>query len=180
MGRYHPVLIVLHWLSALLVFATFLLGVFVLVPTPNTQEKVVPLAAHMALGMGILVITVIRFMVRRATLKPLRKIKNPLAQKKPVIVTMAEPVQYLLYLFSFLMALTGAGLALQAGVLTRSGIVLPENFYNFPLRTVHGTLSTVLFVLVMLHLLTWIYYQFIKGENALAWIWFKKKKSPSS
>jgi cytochrome b561 len=146
---------------------------------PNTQEKVVPLAVHMALGAGILVITVTRFIIRYATVKPLRKVKNPLAKKKPIIVTMAEPVQYLLYLFTFLMSLTGAGLALQAGVVTGSGIVLPANFYDFPLRTAHGTISTILFVLIILHLLTWIYYQFLRGENAIAWMWFNsKKKSP--
>ena len=176
MSRYHPVLIVLHWLSALLIFATFLLGMFALVRMPNTEEKVVPLAVHMLLGVGILAITIVRFIVRRATLKPLRKVKNPLAKKKPLIVTMAEPVQYLLYLFTFLMSVSGAGLTLQAGVLTGSGLVLPEDFYAFPLRNVHGLISTILFVLVGLHLLTWVYFQFLRGENALAWIWFKPKK----
>jgi len=176
MSRYHPILIILHWLSAVLILTTFLLGMFALAHQPNTPEKIVPLGVHMGLGVVILLVTVIRFVVRRATLKPLRQVKNPLAKPKPLIVTMAGPVQYLLYLFSFLMSLTGAGLALQAGVLTSSGIALPEDFYDFPLRTIHGTISTVLFVLVALHLLTWVYFQFIRGENALAWIWFKPKK----
>jgi cytochrome b561 len=176
MSRYHPILITLHWVSTLLIFSTFLLATLVLVPMPNTQEKAVPLAVHMALGVGILVITVARFIIRYATVKPVRKIKNPLAKKKPLVVTMAEPVQYLLYLFTFLMSLSGTGLALQAGVVTDSGIVLPANFYDFPLRRVHGTISTVLFVLIVLHLLTWIYYQFLRGDNAIAWMWFKGKK----
>lgn len=175
MNRYSPALIVLHWLSALMIFSAFLIGIFVLVPQPNTPVKAIPLAIHMALGLGILVVTLARFLVRRATLKPLRKVKNPLAKKKPAIVTMAEPVQYLLYLFSFLMSLTGIGLTLQAGVLTGSGLLLPADFYAFPLRRVHGTLSTALFVLVVLHLLTWVYHQFLRGENALAWMWFKPK-----
>lgn len=178
MSRYHPLLVTLHWVSALLIFATFLLGIFALAEQPNTEKKIVPLVVHMALGTGILLVTFIRFVVRRVTLKPLRKVRNPLSKPKPLIVTMAGPVQVLLYLFTFLMSLTGVGLTLQAGVLTGSGIRLPADFYAFPLRMVHGTLSTGLFVLIVLHLLTWIYFQFIKGENALAWMWFNSKKPP--
>lgn len=175
MSRYHPLLVLLHWLSALLIFAAFLLGMFALAHQPNTDEKIVPLAVHIVIGLGTLLVTVIRIAVRRATLKPLRKVRNPLAKQKPLVVTMAEPVQYLLYLFTVLMSLTGIGLTLQAGLLTNAGIILPDNFYDFPLRTVHGTLSTVLFILIALHLLTWIYFQFIRGENALSWMWFSKK-----
>jgi cytochrome b561 len=178
MSRYHPLLVILHWVSAVLILATFFLGVFALAEQPNTQEKIVPLVVHMALGTGILLVTLIRVVVRWVTLKPLRKVRNPLSKPKPFIVSMAAPVQVLLYLFTFLMSLTGVGLTLQAGVLTGSGIRLPADFYAFPLRTVHGTLSTGLFVLIVLHLLTWIYFQFIKGENALAWMWFNKKKPP--
>lgn len=179
MSRYHPLLVILHWLSALLIFAAFLLGMFALAHQPNTQEKIIPLGVHITLGALTLLLTVIRFIVRRVTLKPLRRVKNPLAKKKPLIVTMAGPVQYLLYLFTFLMSLTGIGLTLQAGVLTGSGIRLPDDFYAFSLRAVHGVLSTILFVLIVLHLLTWVYFQFIKGENALAWMWFKRKKPPA-
>lgn len=178
MSRYHPLLIFLHWLLALLIFAAFLLGVFALAEQPNTQKKIVPLGVHMALGTLTLLLTVIRFIVRWVTLKPLRRVQNPLAKKKPLIVTMAGPVQSLLYLFTFLMSLTGLGLTLQAGVLTSSGIRLPADFYAFPLRTVHGVLSTGLFVLIVLHLLTWVYFQFIRGENALAWMWLNRKKPP--
>ncbi len=178
MSRYHPLLVVLHWLSALLIIAAFLLGVFALAEQPNTQEKIIPLGIHSALGVVTLLITLLRFVARQATLKPLRKVKNPLSKPKPLIVTMAEPVQWLLYLFTLLMSLTGIGLTLQAGVLTASGLVLPADFYAFPLRTTHGTLSTALFVLIVLHLLTWVYFQFIRGENALAWMWFKRNKKP--
>jgi cytochrome b561 len=178
MSRYHPVLISLHWLSALLLLLTSLIGVFRLVPLPNSPAKLIPLTLHMALGLSLLALTIVRFFVRRATLKPLRKVRNPLAPKKPFLVTMAEPVQALLYLFTLLMSLTGLGLTLQAGMLTRAGIILPDDFYAFPLRSVHGVLSSILFVLVSLHLLTWVYYQFLRGENALAWIWFKTPRPP--
>ncbi len=81
--RYSPALIILHWLSALLIFATFLIGILVLVPMPNNPAKLLPLWVHMALGLGILVITAARYIIRVRTLKPLRKVKNPLAKKKP-------------------------------------------------------------------------------------------------
>lgn len=176
MNRYPPLLIILHWVSALLIFTTFLLGVFALAERPNTQEKIVPLAVHMALGAVLLVLTVIRLAIRLATRKPSRRRASPArAPSRPLIVTMAAPVQWLLYVFTLLMSLTGIGLTLQAGLLTPAGLILPADFYAFPLRVVHGTLSTVLFVLVVLHLLTWVYFQFIRGENALAWMWFQQK-----
>lgn len=176
MSRYPPLLIALHWISALLIFAAFLLGIFGLAEQPNTPAKLLPLGAHIALGTLTLVLTVLRFLVRWFTVKPLRRPRNPSARPRPLIVTMAEPVQYLLYLFTFLMSLTGIGLTVQAGVLTPAGLILPEDFYAFPLRVVHGTLSTALFVLISLHLLTWAYFQFLRGENALAWMWFRGKK----
>lgn len=176
MSRYPPLLIALHWISAVLIFAAFLLGIFGLAEQPNTPQKVLPLGVHMALGTLTLVLTIIRFLVRWLTVRPLRQRSNPLARRRPLIVTMAEPVQSLLYLFTLLMSLTGIGLTVQAGVLTPAGLILPEDFYAFPLRVVHGTLSTALFVLINLHLLTWAYFQFIRGENALAWMWFRGKK----
>jgi len=179
-GNYPPALIVLHWLTALLLLTTFSIGIFVLVPLPNTASEILPLGVHMLLGAALLGITVARYLIRRQTLKPTRRVTAVRQKPKPFLVRSARPVQQLLYLFTFLMALSGIGLALQAGLwvdyFSRSVFSLPEDFYIFPLRRVHGAISFSLVVLVFLHLMTWIYRQFVRGENALAWIWFPPKK----
>jgi cytochrome b561 len=181
-GSYPPALIVLHWLTALLLVTTFSIGIFVLVPLPNTAAEILPLGVHMLLGAALLGITVARYLIRRLTIKPSRRVTAARLKPKPFLVQSARPVQQLLYLFTFLMALSGIGLALQAGLLadyfSRTAFSLPADFYIFPLRRVHGVISFILVVLVFLHLMTWVYHQFVRGENALAWIWFTKKREP--
>jgi cytochrome b561 len=178
---YHPVLILLHWLTALLLAVTFGLGAWVLVRMPNTPAKVVPLEVHMALGLALLVVTAVRFVVRLRTVPRPRLHRLPGPDRRPLLSRLARPVQYLLYLFTFLMTVCGLGLALQAGL---PGVVfaaapLPEDFFAFPLRDVHALLSVILLGLVVLHLLVWVQHQFLRGENALAWMWFPPRRVQS-
>lgn len=58
--RYHPALVVLHWLSALLIILALFIGLGVLGNLPNTPEKAPLLATHMTMGLTILTLTVIR------------------------------------------------------------------------------------------------------------------------
>ena len=175
--RYPPALIILHWLLAALIFITFGLATLALVPAANTPAKLVPLWAHMALGLAIFLLTAARLVIRARSAKNRRPArKTPLARSRPFLAQIARPVQFLLYAASLLMSLTGVGLAWQAGY-AENLRSMPANFYAFPLRAIHGTLSTLLVILVVLHLLTWVYYQFLRGENALSWIWFRPKKN---
>jgi cytochrome b561 len=176
---YHPVLILLHWLTVLLLAVTFGLGAWVLVRMPNTPAKVVPLEVHMALGLTLLVVTVVRFLVRLRTVPRPRQRRPPGRDARPLLSRLARPVQSLLYVFTFLMAACGMGLALQAGLpgVAFAGMPLPEDFFVFPLRDVHALLSVILLGLVVLHLLVWVHHQFLRGENALAWIWFTQHEN---
>jgi cytochrome b561 len=68
---YHPVLVVLHWVLALLIVGALALGFFGLAATPNTDpRKVAILEVHMAGGMLILALMVVRFIVRLWTARP--------------------------------------------------------------------------------------------------------------
>lgn len=175
--RYPPSIIILHWLLAALIFITFALATLALVPAANTPNKLIPLWAHMALGLAIFLLTAIRLIIRVRSAKNRRPArKTPPARSRPLLAQIARPVQFLLYAASLLMALTGIGLAWQAGY-AQNLATMPTDFYAFPLRAVHGTLSTLLVILLLLHLLTWVYYQFLRGENALAWIWFRPQKN---
>lgn len=66
-SRYHPVLVTLHWLHALMIIAALTLGFSVLAAMPNSDPKKMGiLQAHMAGGMLILVLMSICFIVRDA------------------------------------------------------------------------------------------------------------------
>ena len=63
-SRYHPLLVTLHWALALLIIAALALGFFGLAATPNSDlQKIGVLRLHMAGGMLILALMVVRFIV---------------------------------------------------------------------------------------------------------------------
>jgi cytochrome b561 len=53
-------------------------------------------------------------------------------------------------------------------------VPLPADFYVYPARTWHGTLSLVLMLLIGQHMLVAVFHQFIRGENFLGRMWFTK------
>jgi cytochrome b561 len=70
-SRYHPLLVTLHWLLAVLIVAMMCVGFFMLATTPNTDSgKIGVLLWHMSGGMVILALMVVRFIVRLRTAKP--------------------------------------------------------------------------------------------------------------
>jgi len=65
-SRYHPLLVTLHWVLAVLIVAALAIGFFGLSPPPNSDpRKIAVLRVHMAGGMLILVLMGIRFIARR-------------------------------------------------------------------------------------------------------------------
>jgi cytochrome b561 len=180
--RFRPLWVTLHWLMALLVFSTFGIGLSSLANQPNTDAKIIPLAVHMVLGITILLIVIVRYIMRILIYPPPRRASTARAvtAKKVLFLDQLTPyVHPLLYLLTGLMALLGIAIALPANlfstVFLHSGAPLPADFYVYPARTWHGTLSLVLMLLIAQHVLVAIFHQFIKGENYLGRMWFTKK-----
>ena len=70
-SRYHPALVVLHWVMALLIIAALALGALVMVKIPNTDPmKFEALRSHMAGGMAILTLMLIRLVIRSRSAHP--------------------------------------------------------------------------------------------------------------
>ena len=64
-SRYHPLLVTLHWVVAVLIVAALAIGFLGLAPTLNSDpQKIGVLRVHMAGGMLILVLMGIRFIAR--------------------------------------------------------------------------------------------------------------------
>ena len=179
--RYRPLWVILHWLMALLVFTTFGIGLLDLTKTTDSGAKLIPLAVHMGLGIAILLIVLGRYVLRVLVFKPPKRAASAPGlnlRNTPLLDQLSVYVHPLLYLFTALMALLGIAIALPADlfriVLSGSAAQIPPDFYIYPARTWHGTLSLILMLLIAQHVLVAVFHQFIKGENFLGRMWFTK------
>jgi cytochrome b561 len=175
MKRYHPALVVLHWLLAIMIVMGLVMGGFVLSATPNSDpEKLFALRMHMSMGMIIFVLMIIRLVVRSKTQKPPHAdIGNALLNKLGVLA------HYVLYLLVFLMAASGIGISIMAGlpdiVFGGSGAALPANFDAYPPRAAHGILALLLKITIALHILAALYHVFVRKDGLFSRMWFGKR-----
>lgn len=175
MKRYHPVLVALHWLLAVLIITGLIMGTQVLSATPNdAPEKLFYLKMHMTMGLVILLLMIVRLIVRFFTAKP------PAADiGNNVLNRLGVATHYLFYLVVILMALSGLATANMAGlpdiVFGGSGVPLPPTFDDFPPRMAHGALSVVLLLLVIGHVLAFLYHQFVRRDGLFSRMWFGRR-----
>ena len=171
MTRYHPVLVSLHWLLALMVIAALGFGMFVLHETPNSNpEKVEMLRMHMTIGISILVLMLIRLGVRLSTQHP------PDADTGiPFINGLIKPMHYLLYVAVIAQAGSGIATSKQAGLpeIVFDGVgKLPKDFHQFEAYGVHGTIAVILLLLIAGHIGAALYHHFIRKDGLLSRMWF--------
>jgi cytochrome b561 len=176
MPRYHPVLVALHWLLALLILNELLFGWLALSKTPNSDpQKVSLLLPHMAFGMGILALMLIRLLTRLFTKQPPEADTGIAALNK-----VGKPTHWVMYAVVIGMSVSGFALSLAAGlpdiVFAGSGDPLPADFSVFTARTVHGLLATVLSLLLVLHVAAALYHQFIRRDGLFARMWFGPRR----
>jgi cytochrome b561 len=166
--RYHPALVVLHWLLAVLVLFSLAMGFFSLTRLPNDAPlKILALRGHMALGIVILGLMLARFGVRLATRRPPRATTGHSALDR-----LALPAHYLMYVLVALMAVSGIELALAAGlpaiVFGGSGAPLPASFTHYAPRVAHGIVARLLLALIALHVVAALYHQFVRRDGLIA------------
>ena len=175
MKRYHPLLVILHWLLAIMIVMGLIMGGNLLAETPNSDpEKLFYLKMHMSAGMIILLLMVIRLVVRLFTEKPPHAdIGNAFFNKLGVMT------HYLFYGVVILTAGSGLAIANMAGlpeiIFAGSGAALPETFNEFPPRMAHGALTVVLTLLIAGHLLAFLYHQFVRKDALFSRMWFGKR-----
>ena len=179
--RYRPLWVSLHWLMALLVFITFGIGLLDLTKTADSSVKLIPLAVHITLGISILLIVLARYALRLLVFKPPQRAASAPGlnlRSTPLLDQLSVYVHPLLYLLTALMAVLGIAIALPADlfstILSGSAARIPPDFYIYPARTWHGSLSLLLMLLIAQHVLVAVFHQFIKGENFLGRMWFTK------
>jgi cytochrome b561 len=179
-SRYHPLLVALHWLLALLIIAALIVGFFGLAAMSNTEpEKIGILRLHMAGGMSIFALMIIRFIVRLRTSRPVKTTTGHLALDR-----IAPISHYGFYALVLLMIGTGYATALLAGlpeiVFGNSGALLPSSFAIYPTWIAHGYLAALLVGLIVLHLLAAFYHQFVRKDGLFRRMGLGKRAIDSS
>lgn len=164
--RYAKSQVVLHWVAALVITVMLLSGTFILSNLPNTPDKVGMLRIHMLMGMLVALLIVTRVVLGRMLPAPAA---TP-DQKKAKLAQMA------LNLLVLLLAASGSMLALQSGLfdVVFGSAALPEDFKVFTPRLVHGWLAKGVMALVVLHVFSALYHQFVLKDSVLARMTFRK------
>lgn len=170
--RYHPALVALHWLLALLLVLALGMGTFVLKEIPNDAiDKIGALRGHMIIGIAIGALMLVRLVVRWRTGRP------PVASTGHVVLDWLRSLAHVgLYLLVFAMAASGAAIALLSGLpeIVFGGAVLPlpETFAVYAPRSIHGWIATALFLVIGFHLIGALFHQFRLKDRLLSRMWF--------
>ena len=177
MLRYHPFLVTLHWVLAIMIVGGLIMGTFVLSATPNSDPfKMTSLTMHMSMGILILILMIIRLVVRLSTAKPPHAdIGNELLNKGAVAAHWA--------FYVLVIAMCGSGLAIanMAGlpeiVFGGSGEPLPASFDDLPPRAAHGIIAKLLGLLILAHVAAGLYHQFVRKDGLFGRMWFGKRNA---
>jgi cytochrome b561 len=173
-SRYHPLLVVLHWVLALLIMAALTLGALVMAKMPNSDPmKLEALRSHMIGGTAILMLMLSRLIVRTTTSKPLAATAG-----NRFLDRIAWLSHRLLYIAVIGMGASGLIMALQTRlpwiVFAHEGR-LPPSFWAFPIRWVHYGFSRLLIGLIALHIGAALYHAFILRDGLLGRMWFGRR-----
>ncbi len=173
--RYHPLLVTLHWLLAILIIAALFVGYFLLAPMPNSNPgKIRILAAHMSVGILILALMIIRFVVRMLTSRPLAATTG-----YPMLDRLAPVTHYGFYVLILLMVGSGYATAILAGlnriVFQKSGEPLPPSFDVYPSFAAHGAIAALLAAFITLHVLAALYHQFVRKDRLFRRMFFGRR-----
>jgi cytochrome b561 len=171
-SRYQPVLVALHWLLALMIIGLLCLGFFVLANMPNDDPKKLNiLVGHMAGGMFVLVLTILRLIIRLSSARPAAATTG-----SPLLDRLALTAHYSFYAIVFLMVATGWYTGwLISGVFQHKGEVLPNSFAVFPSFQAHAVLATLLASLIAVHIAAALYHQFVLKDGIFRRIWFGQR-----
>jgi cytochrome b561 len=176
-SRYHPLLVALHWLLAILIIFMLIVGFFVLTAMPNSDpQKIGVLMLHMSVGMLILALMAVRFAVRIWTVRPAAAMTG-----YPSLDRLAPITHYGFYALVLLMVATGFATALLAGlnqiVFQGTGDALPLSFAVYPSFVAHSFVAALLVGFITLHGLAALYHQLVRKDGLIHRMSFGRRVS---
>ncbi len=177
MQRYHPLLIALHWLMALMILIALAAGGIILANMPpDSPDKVAGLGGHMIFGMAIGVLLILRLVTRTRTRHP------PHAETGNALLDrIGRWTHWGFYALIAGMVLTGLATALGGGLFAivygGAAETLPPGLAEMPTRIAHGYIATLLVALIVLHIAAAIYHQAVLKDGLLRRMWFGKRSA---
>jgi len=173
-SRYHPLLVALHWLLALVIITALALGALVLVKIPNSDPtKIAGLRQHMTAGGLILTLMLVRLLVRTRTSHP-----APASSGNALLNKLAWVSHRLFYPLVFMMVGSGVIMALEAhlpAIVFGGHGSLPPDFWVFTPRVFHYVLSRMLMTLIALHVVGALYHTFFLRDRLLRRMGFGRR-----
>ena len=158
--RYSPLWVTIHWLVAILIFAAFYFGLSSF--QSPTEAKAAFLRFHMPLGITILVLKLVRLYLRWRAPRP-----EDAKSGSAFLDVLGKGVHHALYLFAFLLPITGLALSARYGLPP----IVFEGQGSIPSEltpALHGLLFPLFGLLILLHIGAALYHQFILRNNLLA------------
>ncbi|WP_108817740.1 cytochrome b [Pseudovibrio sp. Alg231-02] len=175
--RYHPALVALHWILALMIFMALVVGGPMMAAMESTDpQKLTGMTGHIIWGMTIGVLILLRLITRFVTTKPAKADTG-----KAALNTAAGLTHWAMYALVAGMVLSGLVMAYNADLfaitLGGSGAPLPADLTVYPARIAHGVIANVLTALLVLHVVGWAFHQFILRDNLISRMWFGKRQA---
>lgn len=170
--RYHPLLVALHWVVAILIIGNLAAGKLLLEGLSDTDPaKLEVLRLHMLGGLTVLLLLVGRLVTRFATARP-----GAAHSSKPL--NWLTAISHAgLYLAALAMAVTGLGTAQLAGLfplLQGQPVTIPEDWSAIAPHAGHELFANVLLVLIAVHFAGALYHM-VKRDGVAGRIWFGKR-----
>jgi cytochrome b561 len=159
-------------LVALTIFGLLCLGFFVLADMPNADPKKLDILVwHMAGGMFVLVLMILRLLIRIWSARPATATTG-----SPLLDRLASLAHVGLYVIVFLMIASGWWTGwLISGVFQPNGEPLPSTFAVFPTFRVHAALALLLAILITVHIAAALYHQFVLKDGLFRRVWFGER-----
>lgn len=171
--QYGTIAVTLHWLSAAVIVALLASGFLSGAATGDVGRKTI-LAAHVPMGLGVLVLTVLRILWWLvADRKPLPGSTANMWQHR-----LAQIVHVLTYVLILLLCISGIGMMALTGA---AGVLfdvtagpLPD-FTEVAPRALHGLGARVLMALLALHVVAALYHHFVRRDQPISRMWYAQK-----
>lgn len=173
-NRYHPLLVALHWLLAILIIGNLAAGKLLLDNLADSDpQKLEVLRLHMMGGFAILSLLAVRLVTRFSTAKP------GAAHASRGLNWLAGFSHVALYLVTLAMAITGLGTAQLAELfplLQGETVSLPQDWSEIAPHAGHELFSSVLIGLIALHFAGALYHM-VKRDGTAGRMWFGKREA---
>ena len=175
MTRHHPLLVALHWIMGLGIILSLIAGKFAFPTMENSDpNKVYALRPHMVIGITVGVLLVLRLFIRlRIGTPPHAETGNRLLDR------IGAATHWIFYILIAIMVLSGLGVAFSNGlfgiVFGGGGAPLPESLAQNPPRMVHGIASSLLVLLLLVHVAAALWHQFWLKDGLFRRMWFGKR-----